>query len=425
MKFPRRQPGRLLPFRIPFFRIFYSSTYTALYGLTLFMLAITPTSLIYTTFGRDTYQYIIMIGGTYVLVATCAIFIYSSRLYTNRTVLAGVGKSYVPIEEGEVGRSVRKMIVKQLERSAIVAWEGRPRDLYGEIMRAEQTGVLPADSESLNRQDYTLGREIPVDPAHPPWGRVMHDGWTSPEQTAANEMPNLQFAVVIKELPNLIEARAVSLAPPDPLSTPRGGAAVADPVVAGVLSRPETMGMRDYLTKLALLGLVDPPIGQDFLAQYEYARFSGAPVSESEFRRLMASFATLLAAMTGLQPEIIKQIRIQAGDQVDEDGVLDSSSSLFSVSEPDNSSVLSPVTARTNFVPSSASRSNTPYMQPESSSTESFNSVVHRMPEELPPTPSPYIQHEGRTLSIASSTSTTLPSDSGSVIRHARSYEEG
>ena len=420
-----RPNRRLLPFRIPFFRIFYSTTYTTIYILTLGILAITPASMIWTTIQNRTWQYIIMIGGTYILVALCAIFIYSSRLYTNRTVLAGVGKSYVPVEEGEVGKSVRKMIVRQLERSAIVAWEGRPRDLYGEIVRAEQQGVLPGkEEEGLGRNDYLLGREISVDPAYPPWGHVKHLGWSSPAQTEENEMPNLQFAVVVKELPNLIEARAVSLAPPDPLSTPREGAVAADSVVVDVLKRPETMGMRDYLTQLGLLGLVSQAgVGQQFLAMYEQARFSGIPLSEAEFRLLMDAFAQLLAGMTELSPEIIEQIRLQSDERDAPQAEHDKASLSSSSSQPEESSVISPVTARTNIM----SNDTTPYLHPETSSMDSFSSVIRRTPEELQETgtPTPMAEGDGRALSIASSVSTGLESDSGSVIRRVGSLDSG
>src|ERR1700761_1641294 len=93
-----RRPGHLLPFRIPFFRIFYSTTYTTLYILVLAILAITPVSMIWAAIQNSAYQYIIMIGGTYVLTAIIAIFIYASRLYTNRSVMVGVGKAYIPVE---------------------------------------------------------------------------------------------------------------------------------------------------------------------------------------------------------------------------------------------------------------------------------------------------------------------------------------
>ncbi|EME84948.1 uncharacterized protein MYCFIDRAFT_4607, partial [Pseudocercospora fijiensis CIRAD86] len=302
-----------------FFRVFYSLTYTALYLLTLVFLAITPISMLYSTIQQLALQYTIMIGGSYVLTAIIAIFIYSSRLYTNRSVISTVGKPYVPIEDGEVGKSVRKMIVKQLRRSAIVAWEGRPRDLFGEILWGEQEGVLPQDSDSINRNDYTVGTEIVVDPSHPPWGDIQHAGWTSPSHQDDNKNPHVRFAEVVGELPNLVEARAVSLAPADPKATPvQGQARPVDPVVVGLLTRPANMAMREYLTQLGYLGLVQPPeIGQEFLLQYEKARFGGRPSTLEEFNALMQTFAQLLAGMTSLDSEIVKEIRIQSGERAE------------------------------------------------------------------------------------------------------------
>lgn len=324
-----------------------------------------------------------MIGGTYVLTVLTAIFIYSSRLYTNRTMLAGVGKAYIPIEKGEVGKHVRKMIVQQLERSAIVAWESRPRDLLGEILQAEKNGLLPPETGSVGRNDYTVGREIPVDPAYPPWGDVQHAGWSSPDHREDNEMQHLQFATVIAELPNLIEARAVALAPPDPMTVPTHGVAMADPVVIDVLRRPETMGMREYLTQLSYLGLVTPAeAGQSFLLQYENARFGGLPIAEPGFRALMAAFAELVSGMTELDSAIIDQIREQAGDRASSldteeiiPEVLRDFAQQVSVSPPRTpvSSLISPVTART-----APSRSITPYMQQQAPSTESLGSVIHQ-----------------------------------------------
>lgn len=363
-----------------------------------------------------------MIGGTYVLTALIAIFIYTSRLYTNRTVLAGVGKAYIPIEEGEVGRNVRKMIVKQLERSAIIAWESRPRDLLGEILGAENQGFLPPETDSVGRNDYTVGREITVDPAHPPWGQVRHAGWSSPSHGVENFTPNLQFATVIAELPNLIEAQAVSLAPAEEAIIPVNGPPMADPVVADVLRRPETMGLRDYLTQLSYLGLVDrPDVGQSFLLQYEKARFGGLPIPEKDFHSLMTVFAELLAGMTELKPEIIEQIREQAGaddlslDTEDiEPDMLRSrgtrSSAYRSLST--GSSINSPVTART--APSRPSRSVTPYLRQDMESNDSLSSVVRRTPEPLE-----------REESQSSAESASLQSDTGSVLRHSPTIDSG
>jgi len=427
---------RKLPFRIPIFRIFYSTTYTVLYILTLAILAITPASLIYTAVEARAFQYLFMVGGVYILVAVFTIFIYSSRLYTNRTVLAGVGKAYLPIEDGEVGKKVRKMIVKQLERSAIVAWESRPRDLFGEILEAERDGVLPTETGSVGRNDYTVGRIIQIDPSRPPWRIVQHPGWSSPSHRDDNEYPNVQFADVIAELPNLVEARAVSLAPPDPLMTPRDGGAIADPAVVELLRRSTLTGMRDYITQLSYLGLINPPeVAQAFLRQHEHARFCGRPCTEDEFADLMATFSELLAGMTELDPAIIEQIRAQTADDASilkadaprmGDPAQSGTTSPIQAHSP-ASSLMSPVTARemasrdvTPFVSHTASRDATPFMSHTDPSFESLGdgSVIHHDPSGMDAGVEGYGRCNGSSSSLESASMVSFESDAGSVIHH-------
>ncbi|KAI4729248.1 hypothetical protein E4T49_03039 [Aureobasidium sp. EXF-10728] len=286
-----------LPFRIPFFRIFYSSTYTTLFLVILILLAITPATLIYTALRANAYQYVFEVGGVYVLVVILTLFIYSSRLYTNRSVLAAVGKSWIPVQPGEVSKNVRKEVVKAANRSARIAFETKPRNLHQELSRNKKQLHDSDDGEPT-----TVGNIVPIDPQHPPWGRVSHAGWSSPSQLDANLAPHIQFRTVVMELPNLIEARAVSLAPP--LIT-QGATATPDPRVVNVLSRKPTADMRSYLAQLSSLGLIPPDAGQDFVQRYEHARFSPIPIGEDEFENLMSAFATLLANMKQLPSRLI------------------------------------------------------------------------------------------------------------------------
>ncbi|KAK4930222.1 hypothetical protein LTR49_003256 [Elasticomyces elasticus] len=424
------KPGgrRILPFRIPFFRIFYSTTYTLLYIFTLCMIAITPTTLIYTAIQARAFQYLFMIGGVYLLLAIITIFIYSSRLYTNRTVLAAVGKAYLPIEDGEVGKSIRKMIVKQLERSAIVAWESRPRDLFGEILEAEKEGVLPPETGSIGRNDYTVGRIIQVDPVRPPWRVVRHPGWSSPSQREDNDYPDVQFANVIAELPNLVEARAVSLAPADPAL---GSNDMADPAVIDLLKRSPTMGMRDYLTQLSYLGLVNPPeLAQTFLRQYEHARFCGRPCTEDEFADLMTTFSELLAGMMALEPAIVEQIRAQTGGDASS---ISSTEDLTGTPRANNAAqyrtpnarparsstsslIMSPVTAR-----EAVSRDITPFTtRQQDASVESLSSVIHNISQN----PESYQQRNASSSSLESASMTdVIPEMSAEIVVPVRPTE--
>lgn len=227
--------------RIPFFRIFYSTTYTSLFFILLVLLGITPATIIYDSIANSAYQYMFMVGGAYILVAALTLLLYSSRLYSNRSVLAGVGKSYIPVEDGEVSRNVRKEIVKGLRHSALVAAATRPRDLRASAFAAPG-----------------------IDPTRPPWGTIERPGWSAPESASGH----VYYDSVVRELPNLIEARLVDL---------------------GHETRSAGHGLREYLEGFDAA----PPNADTFLALYERARFD-PPLTTASFDTLMNEFARFL-----------------------------------------------------------------------------------------------------------------------------------
>ncbi|KAF2830701.1 sucrase/ferredoxin domain-containing protein [Ophiobolus disseminans] len=309
--------------RIPLFRIWYSTTYTTLLLLLLIILAITPGDTIYQSIRSREIQKLFVIGGVYLLTFLIVLLIYSTRIYTNRTVLSAIPKPYVPVEEGEVGKSVRRMVAKELKRSAIIAWDSRPRDLRREERADDEEGASrPNTAESKKSKKkksdhHTMETTIlPVSAKNPPWGHVSHPGWASPSSA---DLPDLHYRDVVCELPNLIEAKAVSLAPPDPaiedagLQYPDNAPPLPDAQIVTLLQRPRTMGLRDYLARLAEFGLLNPPsLGPTFLAQYEYARFSTSSLTEHEFKSIMTIFAAILNGMTDLDPDIINEARAQS-----------------------------------------------------------------------------------------------------------------
>ncbi|KAF2678271.1 hypothetical protein K458DRAFT_139754 [Lentithecium fluviatile CBS 122367] len=318
-------------FRIPtLFRIWYSTTYTILFGALLLLLAVTPADTIYQSIRSSNnrtsaLQKLFVIGGVYVLTFLIVLLVYSTRLYTNRSVLQAIPKPYVPVEEGEVGRGVRRMVVKMLRRSAVVAWDSRPRDVRAEVRGTTGTGEEGQGEENLTTGEKAGGKRkgsahaatiIPISLRALPWGHISHPGWASP---ASDDLPNLQYDSVVAELPNLIEAKAVSLAPPDPAVEDHAHAAAQDtPMlpdahIVALLQRPRAMGLRDYLARLSSFGLLDrPSLGPKFLALYEYARFSTHALTESEFRALMAVFAEILNGMTTLDPGVMASARTES-----------------------------------------------------------------------------------------------------------------
>lgn len=303
--------------RIPLFRIWYSTTYTTLLLILLLILAVTPGDTIHQSIRSKELQKLFVIGGVYLLTFLIVALIYSTRIYTNRTVLSAIPKPYVPVEEGEVGKKVRRMVAKELEKSAIIAWDSRPRDLSRDDAPDPDTLLSrpnTASSKKSRKKHPSLDATIlPVSPTNPPWGHVSHPGWASP---SSPDLPNLQYWAVISELPNLIEAKAVSLAPPDPavelhnLTYPDNAPPLPDAQIVTLLQRPRTMGLRAYLARLAHFGLLNPPsLGPTFLSQYEYARFSTACLTEQEFRDIMAVFAEILNGMTALDQDFIDEAR--------------------------------------------------------------------------------------------------------------------
>ncbi|EAT85968.2 hypothetical protein SNOG_06137 [Parastagonospora nodorum SN15] len=272
--------------RIPLFRIWYSTTYTTILILLLLILAVAPADTIYQSVKSKELQKLFVIGGVYFLTFSIVLLIYSTRIYTNRY--------------GEVGKGVRRMIAKELRRSAIVAWDSRPRDLRreeegrnGEGTSRPNTAEKEKDKGKAHKKkksdDHGMETTIlPVTTDNPPWGYVSHPGWASP---SSPDLPNLQYWSVICELPNLIEAKAVSLAPPDP--------AVED----AALQYPDNAAPSPRRAN---------HLGATFLAQYEYARFSTASLTEPEFRNIMAVFADILNGMAHLDQDVIDEARAQS-----------------------------------------------------------------------------------------------------------------
>ncbi|KAJ4404239.1 hypothetical protein N0V85_004922 [Neurospora sp. IMI 360204] len=146
------------------------------------------------------------------------------------------------------------------------------------------------------------------------WGEIEHPGWASP---TSPDLANVQYDAVISELPNLIEAKAITLAPPDRTSEGGGGEGepgrmdppLLDPDAVALLQRHESMGLREYLTSLTELGVVAPSEAlSEFIKLYERARYSTRPVSIDEFRRLMHVFAEVLRSMRPLDPVVLDEI---------------------------------------------------------------------------------------------------------------------
>ena len=200
-------------------------------------------------------------------------------------------------------------------------------------------------------KEKELGIDLP--PCLAVWGEIEHPGWAPPNQpvlglrggssrgsssgggggdgpgpaglgaavVAAGALDGedltLQYSTVVAELPNLIEAKALTLAPPDPTSP--SDPPQLDAEAVALLQRPIYMGLREYLSHLAELGVIDftasdgshgdnRPLGDvlpSFVATYEHARFSTQMLRHTQFRQLMHDLATILRRMAPLDPSLL------------------------------------------------------------------------------------------------------------------------
>ncbi|KAI1748266.1 hypothetical protein F4782DRAFT_517915 [Xylaria castorea] len=318
-------------------RIAYNFVYGLLCLILAALLLVVPGDFIRQALST-THQVInlIVIAIVYVITVIIVLFVYLLRLYVTRTVLASIPKPWIPTEKGDVNKEVRNMIVKSLSDSAAIAWEARPRVVTPPETPSIAAGSATAVEKEENVQTRgarrslqlfrskpraTVGDEVGITSPQlrPVWGEVEHYGWGSP---ASPDLPNLQYATVLAELPNLIEAKAVAQAPPDPDSVPT--APILDAGAVMVLQRAPNMTMRSYIAHLTELNVL--PASQDlvqFLDLYERVRFSGRPMSNTTFRRLMHLFAELLRAMQPLNLAILYDPRDDDSSNFRFDGHID------------------------------------------------------------------------------------------------------
>lgn len=301
---------------IPFFRIFYSTTFTILTLLLTGLLLVTPSEQVWRSFRNKQIFNIFFIIGSHILTLAIAIFIYAGRLFANRKALAAIPKSWSPIEKGDVEKPVRRIVGEHLKRSALIAFEAHPRNLRDDATPTARGGAAHGETPDGEAAQLQAQDDSTDDSPLPIWGKISHPGWSSP---SSPDLPNLQYAPIIDELPHLIEAKAVSLAPHDPLlptppSSPGPSQGVQehslpDALAVELLQRPATMGLRDYIIHLISIDMIHPPqLGAEFLVLYEKARYSGKPLEEREFRGLMHVFAEILRGMTVLGRDIVTAV---------------------------------------------------------------------------------------------------------------------
>ncbi|ATY60150.1 thermatolerance membrane [Cordyceps militaris] len=266
-------------------RILYRSVYILFYLILIGLLLITPGDVIQRSITNRTRYNILVLALVYAATLLIIAFVYATRLYVNTTSLSAIPKSWIPVDRGDVAARVHRLIGAGLQRSAAITFLSRPRDRSVADDDAARENLFAQPRVPL-KTARTVALELGVVlPARgTAWADIEQPGWASPD---SRDLPGLQYSTVLAELPNLIEAKALTLAPPQ-----------MQQEAAALLQRDPTSSLRTYVDALTELGVVDVD-GQTgaFLAQYEYARFSTRPLTNSEFRSLMHLFAELLRTM--------------------------------------------------------------------------------------------------------------------------------
>ena len=274
------------------FRIFYSTSFTTVFFLTIAFACAGLSDIMYQSYRRNRLIDMFLVAGAYVLTGLLASFLFASRLYTNRSMLRDIPKTYIPIDKGELpGKRVWRLVEDCKNRSAVIAYLAKPRSKRIEVEVPYARGRINTLLKPEHSKQYRI--------FEPRWGPISHPGWSSP---AATETPNLEYSTVVAQLTDLIEARAASLAPVDPnAERDEQGIATAEEYVIEALRRPEEVGMRQYISQLVALNVLeDNSLTVAFLTLYERARFAPEPLSEDEFKVLMRMFAEVLRSVKTL-----------------------------------------------------------------------------------------------------------------------------
>jgi hypothetical protein len=298
------------------FHVAYVTLYVFVYIVLIALLISVPADIIRQSIRENVTFNILVVAVCCVATVLTVAFIYATRLYINRSVLASIPKPWIPIEKGDMKKHVRKMIVAGLSRSAAIAYAARPRvsppvfpapveDADGDVTRPglakkQKRHIGPFRLEKAVSAEDEMGISLP--PCKAVWGEIEHPGWASP---TSPDLPDLQYEPVISELPNLIEAKAITLAPLAGEEV-QADPPMLDPEAVALLQRTEEMGLRDYLTHLIELRVLEAsPTTTDFVTKYECARYSTRPLSNDRFRELMHLFAELLRDLQPLDPAVL------------------------------------------------------------------------------------------------------------------------
>ncbi|KAI9365919.1 hypothetical protein BD770DRAFT_439135 [Pilaira anomala] len=183
--------------------------------------------------GTFDYRNLIVVGGSYVVLALAALLFSCNRLLTVRASLQDIPKLYIPIKQEDLPKKVYFKIRQEFEHAKQTRKLAEPR---------------PEDIQAV--------------------------GWAKPGTPLFD---GLDFKQAIARTPAIVEKVAISINPD--------------------YFRPPYVPVRQYMEFLMQQGLIDKQLGLFYLEGYEIARFSHKPLSQEQYMDIMKHLAAILQNM--------------------------------------------------------------------------------------------------------------------------------
>lgn len=216
--------------------LYYVSLVFLLLCLSAFLVA-TPIDTIIQSRNTGQFWNTIIIVGVYALCFVIALVLYVIRIVSTQRALNVIPHSYYVAQSTSMPLDCVKLIETELDRCHNLAIKVRP-----------------------------------------PEGQVSHAGMMRPALSEGGRLVDTPYEDVIAVSSTMIESKASALHPS--------------------FSRPVGTPLREYLGFLQEYGMLPAPsVVDDFLTQYEYARFSGSLLTELQFDMYMESCRKLLVSL--------------------------------------------------------------------------------------------------------------------------------
>ncbi|KAG2231770.1 hypothetical protein INT48_004049 [Thamnidium elegans] len=212
-----------------FFLIFLTALCVAISAADVIIQALTDK----TNTGTFDYRNLIVVGGSYVILALAALLFSCSRMLTVRASLQDIPKLYIPIKQEDLPKKVYFKIHQEFEQAKQTRKLAEPR---------------PEDIQAV--------------------------GWAKPGTPLFD---GLDFKQAIARTPAIVEKVAISINPD--------------------YARPLYVPIRQYMEFLMQQGLIDKQLGLFYLEGYEIARFSHDPLSQEHYMDIMKHLAAILQNM--------------------------------------------------------------------------------------------------------------------------------